>query len=112
MAIIRAPAQVPIIHPMYGGQIMLNFGGPGSPATQFVEEYAQPLQTMFDAAYSYGSESYVSDYPDAKYFDMIFFDTRGVPNSTPWHTCFRILVEFEITVPSISLSAPDIHYFE
>lgn len=86
MAIIRAPAQVPVTDPRYGGQIILNFGGPGSPATSFAPVYAQPLQTGFDAAYSYGSESYVADHPDARYFDLIFFDPRGIPNSTPWYT--------------------------
>lgn len=79
MAIIRAPAQVPITDPRYGGPIILNFGGPGSPSTIFAEFYAQALQTTFDAAYSLGSSSYVSDHPNAKYFDLIFFDPRGVP---------------------------------
>jgi hypothetical protein len=86
MAIIRAPAQVPVTDPRYGGQIILNFGGPGSPATTFAPAYAQPLQTTFDAAYSYGSETYVSNHSDARYFDLIFFDPRGIPNSTPWYT--------------------------
>lgn len=89
MAIIRAPAQVPVTDPRYGGQIILNFGGPGSPATSFAPAYAQPLQTTFDAAYSYGSETYVSSHPDARYFDLIFFDPRGIPNSTPWYTPFK-----------------------
>lgn len=89
MAIIRAPAQVPVTDSRYGGQIILNFGGPGAPGTFFAEKYAQALQTSFDAAYSYGSGSYVSDHSDARYFDLIFFDPRGVPNSTPWYTPFR-----------------------
>ncbi|KAK4549165.1 hypothetical protein LTR36_007623 [Oleoguttula mirabilis] len=96
MAIIRAPAQVSITDPRYGGQIIMNFGGPGAPATEYAGAFAQPLQTMFDAAYSYGSESYVSDHPDARYFDVIFFDPRGVPNSTPWHSCFQDPVQFEL----------------
>lgn len=89
MAIIRAPAQVPVTDPRYGGQIVLNFGGPGAPATSFAAQYAQALQTSFDAAYSYGSETYVSEHPDARYFDLIFFDPRGIPNSTPWYTPFN-----------------------
>jgi len=88
MAIVRAPAQVPVTDPRYGGQIILNFGGPGAPGTYFAAIYAQALQTSFDAAYSYGSETYVSDHPDARYFDLIFFDPRGIPNSTPWYTPF------------------------
>lgn len=63
MAIIRAPAQVPVTDPRYGGQIILNFGGPGAPGTSFAAQYAQALQTSFDAAYSYGSETYVSSIP-------------------------------------------------
>jgi hypothetical protein len=89
MAIIRAPAQVPVTDPRYGGQIILNFGGSGAPGTSFAAKYAQALQTSFDAAYSYGSETYVSDHPDARYFDLIFFDPRGVPSSTPWYTPFN-----------------------
>jgi hypothetical protein len=89
MAIVRAPAQVPVTDPRYGGPIILNFGGPGAPGTYFAAIYAQALQTSFDAAYSYGSETYVSDHPDARYFDLVFFDPRGVPNSTPWYTPFN-----------------------
>jgi hypothetical protein len=89
MAIVRAPAQVPVTDPRYGGQIILNFGGPGAPGTSFAAQYAQALQTSFDAAYSDGSETYVSDHPDARYFDLIFFDPRGIPNSTPWYTPFN-----------------------
>lgn len=96
MAIIRTPAQVPITDPRYGGPIIMNFGGPGSPSTIFAEFYAQALQTTFDAAYSFSSSSYVSDHSDAKYFDLIFFDPRGVPNSTPWYTCFQDPVQFEV----------------
>lgn len=87
MAIVRAPAQVPVTDPRYGGQIILNFGGPGESGTSAAQS-AQDLQTSFDAAYSYGSETYVSDHPDARYFDLIFFDPRGVSNSTPWYTPF------------------------
>jgi pimeloyl-ACP methyl ester carboxylesterase len=88
MAIVRAPAQVPVTDPKYGGQIILNFGGPGQSGTSHTPS-AQQLQTSFDAAYSYGSDTYVSDHPDARYFDLIFFDPRGVSNSTPWYTPFR-----------------------
>jgi len=99
MAIIRAPAQVPVTDPRYGGQIILNFGGPGAPGTDFATLYAQALQTSFDAAYSYGSETYVSDHPDAKYFDLIFFDPRGIAKSTPWYT------PFENPIQAVSLSS-------
>lgn len=85
MAIVRAPAQVPVTNPRYGGPIILNFGGPGAAGTSRTAQ-ATDLQTSFDAAYSYGSETYVSDHPDARYFDLIFFDPRGVSNSTPWYT--------------------------
>lgn len=88
MAIIRAPAQVPVTDPRYGGPIILNFGGPGVPATSKAAKSAQRIQTSFDAAYSYGSETYVSDHPDARYFDLVFFDPRGIGNSTPWYSPF------------------------
>jgi len=89
MAIVRAPAQVPVTDPRYGGQIILNFGGPGEPGTTHAGPYTKDLQTRFDAAYSYGSEAYVSDHPDARYFDLIFFDPRGISNSTPWYKPFN-----------------------
>jgi hypothetical protein len=102
MAIVRAPAQVPVTDPRYGGQIILNFGGPGAPGTSFAATYAQALQTSFDAAYSYGSETYVSDHPDARYFDLIFFDPRGIPNSTPWYTPFNNPVQATALTTQIS----------
>ncbi|KAM0721533.1 hypothetical protein Q7P37_002458 [Cladosporium fusiforme] len=94
--------------PAYAGQTILNFGGPGAPATYFGESLAQGFQTSYDAAYSYGSETHVSDHPDARYFDLIFFHPRGIASTTPWHTCFESpsqLQAFASQVSSLVLDA-------
>ncbi|KAK4493934.1 hypothetical protein PRZ48_015120 [Zasmidium cellare] len=86
MAIIRLPAQVPVDDPRYGGPILINPGGPGASGVSWVESSGQVIQTIVDAAYFNGSADYVSDSPDARYFDIIGFDPRGVGNSTPYFT--------------------------
>lgn len=46
------------------------------------------MQQLLDAAHHQNSSEYLSDDPDARYFDVIGFDPRGVNNTTPFHTCF------------------------
>ncbi|KAH9839655.1 Peptidase S33 tripeptidyl aminopeptidase-like protein [Teratosphaeria destructans] len=87
MAIVRLPAQVPIDDERYGGPILYNPGGPGNSGTDAGLSGGQNLQTLYDAAYSYNSSTYVSANPSAKYFDLIFFDNRGISNSTPYYAC-------------------------
>ena len=70
-AIVRAPAQVLVTDPRYEGQIIFNFGGPDGSDTALAVEYGQALQTSFDAAYSYGSETYVSDHFEARCLDLV-----------------------------------------
>lgn len=48
----------------------------------------EQAQRVFDAAYANGSDTYVSNAPDAKYFDVLGFDPRGVNNTTPFLSCF------------------------
>ncbi|KAK1054160.1 hypothetical protein LTR74_016024 [Friedmanniomyces endolithicus] len=95
MAIVRLPAQVPVTDPRYGGPVLFNPGGPGGSGTQDVLAAGQLLQTMIDAAYADGSESYVAGDSSARYFDLIGFDPRGVGSSTPFLTCFQTPTAFQ-----------------
>ncbi|KAF2770050.1 hypothetical protein EJ03DRAFT_79212 [Teratosphaeria nubilosa] len=87
MAIVRLPAQVPIIDERYGGPILYNPGGPGNSGTYTALSGGQNLQTLYDAAYSYNSSTYVSAESSARYFDLIGIDNRGISNSTPYYSC-------------------------
>ena len=60
----------------------MNPGGPGGSGVASARIYGRPLQTMVDGAYADGSTTYVSDSPNALYFDIIGWDPRGVDNTT------------------------------
>lgn len=94
IAIIRLPAQVNVTDLRYGGAILINPGGPGESGVLQALNSAQSFQTIFDAAYINGSDSYLSNNTDAKYFDIIGFDPRGVNNSTPFVSCFATESEY------------------
>lgn len=81
IAIIKLPAKVPVTDPRYGGPILLNPGGPGESGVYQVLSDGKSLQTLVDVAD--GDESL-----DAKFFDILSFDPRGVNNTTPRLRCF------------------------
>lgn len=87
IAVIKLPAKVPVTDPRYGGPIIANPGGPGESGVYQVLTDGSSLQTVVDSnimpeAESKGAES------DAKYFDILSFDPRGVNNTTPRLQCF------------------------
>ena len=88
IAIIRLPAKVEVSDPRYGGAILINPGGPGESGVVQALSTGVNLQTIFDAAYINGSDTYLVDVAEAKYFDIIGFDPRGANNTTPLLSCF------------------------
>lgn len=82
IAIAKLPAKVPVDDPRYGGPILLNPGGPGGPGAWFALLVGQALQGVVDSAI--GPERF-SD--DARYFDLIGFDPRGIGLTEPLAKC-------------------------
>ncbi|KAK6442450.1 hypothetical protein LTR95_001322 [Oleoguttula sp. CCFEE 5521] len=76
LAVIRKPAEVPVTHPNYGGAILTNPGGPGGSGVGFLQRGSAGLRAVVDSE-------------DAKYFDLISFDPRGVGATTPGLHCFQ-----------------------
>ena len=82
MAIAKLPAKVPIDDSRYGGPILLNPGGPGGPGALFALSTAKSVQLVVDAA-----SDPVSAGKDARFFDIIGFDPRGIGETEPAATC-------------------------
>ena len=82
VAIIKLPAQVPVTDARYGGPVLLNPGGPGESGIYQVLSDGKSVQAVLDAAPS------SSNRQDARYFDIMSFDPRGVNNTTPGLRCF------------------------
>lgn len=78
LAVIRQPAVVPVIHPQYGGAILLNPGGPGGSGIGYVLSAGEYVRYLVD-----------TDTIQGKYFDIISFDPRGVGFSQPRVDCFH-----------------------
>ena len=74
LAIIKLPATVSILDTTYGGAIITNPGGPGGSGTQQVLRTGKYLQWVVDS--------------EAKHFDIVSFDPRGVLHSGPDASCF------------------------
>ncbi|CBX95435.1 hypothetical protein IAQ61_004261 [Plenodomus lingam] len=82
IAIAKYAARVPVNDPRYGGPILLNPGGPGGAGALFAFLVASALQQVVD------SSSHPSDaLPEAKYYDVIGFDPRGIGMSEPLAKC-------------------------
>ncbi|TEA19238.1 putative hydrolase [Colletotrichum sidae] len=85
VALIKVPAKVPVTDPRYGGAIILNPGGPGNSGVAHLLRQGRYIQGIVDAP---GPEKTSDVDTDAKYFDIIGFDPRGVNNTTPHLKCF------------------------
>ncbi|USP77260.1 uncharacterized protein yc1106_04534 [Curvularia clavata] len=82
IAITKVPAVVPVSDPRYGGPILLNPGGPGGAGAGFALVAGKAMQQIVD---SDDPPSIAS--PNAKYFDIIGFDPRGIGWTEPVAQC-------------------------
>lgn len=89
VAVIRYPAPVPVIHPQYGGAILLNPGGPGGSGVSLEISWAETISKIVNPNIKTAG-------PDAKYFDIVSFDPRGVNNTTPHLDCFPDSSSYDI----------------
>lgn len=80
LAVIRKPAIVPITDPRYAGPLIVNPGGPGGSGIEYVVGAWERLRHSVD--------SLSLDDPDAKFFDIMSFDPRGVGFTAPNVNCF------------------------
>ncbi|KAK5693093.1 hypothetical protein LTR97_010569 [Elasticomyces elasticus] len=77
IAVVKVEATVPVTDPKYGGAVVLNPGGPGGSGIGQVLRGGYHVRTILSAGPS------DAEHEDAKYFDVIGFDPRGVNNSRP-----------------------------
>ncbi|CAE7202493.1 hypothetical protein PTNB73_05715 [Pyrenophora teres f. teres] len=82
IAITKLPAVVPVDDPRYGGPILLNPGGPGGAGAAFALTTAESVQAIVDPHLQPEHAS-----TDARYFDIIGFDPRGIGWTEPAARC-------------------------
>ncbi|KAF2035912.1 alpha/beta-hydrolase [Setomelanomma holmii] len=82
VAVTKLPARVSVNDPRYGGPILINPGGPGGPGAFFAVLVGHSLQNIVD----FNIDPTVSS-PDARYYDIIGFDPRGIGETTPRAYC-------------------------
>ncbi|KZM25588.1 uncharacterized protein EKO05_0001912 [Ascochyta rabiei] len=82
IAVAKLPAKVSVNDPRYGGPILLNPGGPGGPGALFALSIAKSLQLVVDGA----SDPDLTG-RDARFFDIIGFDPRGIGETEPAAAC-------------------------
>jgi pimeloyl-ACP methyl ester carboxylesterase len=70
------------LDPRYGGPILTNPGGPGGPGAMVAIALGKTLQTIVDSGVD---PRFAPD--DARYFDLIGFDPRGIGWSEPMAVC-------------------------
>ncbi|KAF3024311.1 hypothetical protein E8E14_013745 [Neopestalotiopsis sp. 37M] len=80
IALIKYPANVSTSDTRYGGEIYINPGGPGVSGVEFALRAAESRAELIGPSNG-----------DAKQFDIVGFDPRGVMHSTPRPTCFANL---------------------
>jgi pimeloyl-ACP methyl ester carboxylesterase len=82
IAITKLPARVSVDDPRYGGPILINPGGPGGPGALFAVLIGHSLQNIVDS-----DELPSISSADAKYYDILGFDPRGIGETTPRAYC-------------------------
>ncbi|KAH7087049.1 TAP-like protein-domain-containing protein [Paraphoma chrysanthemicola] len=82
IAITKLPARVPVDDPRYGGPILINPGGPGGPGALFTLMIGRSLQNIADS-----HEQVEVASSDAKYYDILGFDPRGIGETEPRAYC-------------------------
>ncbi|PWY96770.1 alpha/beta-hydrolase [Aspergillus sclerotioniger CBS 115572] len=83
LAIIKLSAQVDPTDERYGGSIIINPGGPGDSGVQDLLVRGKEVQKIIDSP---------NDAHQARFFDIVSFDPRGVGNTHPPLTCFPDLL--------------------
>ncbi|KAI8940241.1 hypothetical protein NX059_003943 [Plenodomus lindquistii] len=82
IAITKLSARVSVDDPRYGGPILINPGGPGGPGALFALLAGRSLQMVTDPGSS------PADLPhEAKFYDILGFDPRGIGMSEPAAVC-------------------------
>ena len=74
IAVARLPAQVDVNDATFGGEIILNPGGPGGSGVTLIHDVGTWLQEIVD---------------DEKHYELLSFDPRGVHRTTPSVACFQ-----------------------
>ena len=82
VAILKAPAIVPVDDPRYGGPVLINPGGPGGSGTGLALAIGTSLRSIVDSDESPNITS-----TDARYYDVIGFDPRGIGLTKPTARC-------------------------
>jgi pimeloyl-ACP methyl ester carboxylesterase len=89
IALAKLPAKVPVDDPRYGGPILINPGGPGGSGVWLALLQAPAIQAVVDSSVDPSVFQDPSSSPDAKYFDVIGFDPRGIGQTEPPARCFN-----------------------
>ncbi|KAF7675003.1 alpha beta hydrolase fold-1 [Alternaria burnsii] len=82
IAITKIPARVPVDDARYGGPVLFNPGGPGGPGAAVAIVLGHALQQIVDSSVEISTPSI-----DARYFDVIGFDPRGIGWTEPVARC-------------------------
>lgn len=85
LAVVKVPAKVPPTDPRYGGPVLFNPGGPGGSGVGFIAAIGKLLQILID---SLEPPEFTDPSSDAKYYDIVGFDPRGVGWTFPGAHCF------------------------
>ncbi|KAF2232550.1 hypothetical protein EV356DRAFT_505069 [Viridothelium virens] len=80
------PAKVPITDPRYGGPILFNPGGPGVSAIMVLLSEGRTFLSQFDTP---EDPSSTKGDDDARYYDVVAFDPRGINHTLPVANCFE-----------------------
>ncbi|TKA78278.1 hypothetical protein B0A55_04752 [Friedmanniomyces simplex] len=90
LGVVKVEAMVPVTDPKYGGAVVMNPGGPGGSGVGQVLRGGHHVRTILSAGPAEAADL------DARYFDIIGFDPRGINNTQPILTCFPNRIEAAI----------------